>query len=157
MGRLMAEPTKENARLAERLASIAAALKPPANGHVLPAGKPTVLTDQHFPALAKAIVPFVKETLAPLVARLDALEKKKGLAPLALRNAELEKRIVELEARPPPLQYQGVWSEEKTYQRGAFVTYQGGLWHCEDTNCGVRPGAGSTSWKLAVKRGRADR
>ena len=65
----------------------------------------------------------------------------------------LAARIAELEARPPSLPYEGTWAEQRSFQRGCFVTHQGSLWHCEDTNLGVRPGAGSSSWKLAVKRG----
>jgi hypothetical protein len=71
--------------------------------------------------------------------------------------ARLEQRVHALEQKPPPLQYEGTWSETRAYNAGSFVTFQGGLWFCQDTNMGVRPGAGSSSWKLAVKRGRGDR
>ena len=83
------------------------------------------------------MVPFLHETIAEAV------------------NPLIE-RIAELEARPS-LTYEGVWSATKAYSAGTFVTHGGGLWHCEDTNVGVQPGNGSSSWKLAVKRGRAER
>jgi hypothetical protein len=113
----------------------------------------TDLSEDLLEALAKGMVPVIRQWIAdavnPLAARLDAMEKHKGLAPFVARLAQLEAK--------PSLQYEGTWNEAKTYSCGALVTFQGGLWHCEDTNMGVRPGAGSSSWKLAVKRGRADR
>ena len=95
------------------------------------------ISDGDLVALAKGLVPYLNERLAeatrPLLERID-----------------------ELEARPV-LTYEGVWSATKAYSAGTFVTHGGGLWHCEDTNVGVQPGNGSSSWKLAVKRGRAER
>ena len=75
---------------------------------------------------------------------------------LAAAVAPLQARLDELEARPS-VTYEGVWSPTKAYSAGTFVTHGGGLWHCEDTNVGVQPGNGSSAWKLAVKRGRAER
>ena len=121
----------------------------------LPATKSLGLSDwseEECRALAKPIVKFVRqavsEATAPLLDRIAALESKRGLAPLAARLAHLEQR---------QLSYEGTWNETKAYNAGSFVTFQGGLWFAEDTSVGVRPGAGSSSWKLAVKRGRADR
>jgi hypothetical protein len=48
--------------------------------------------------------------------------------------------------------YEGVWDAEKVYCVADFVTDGGSLWHCSDTNIGVRPGS-SDAWRLAVKRG----
>ena len=85
---------------------------------------------------------------------LDAVDKPLRSFPRTIKV--LEQRIAELEAKSP-LQYEGTWREGKMYNRGAFATHQGGLWHCEDTNIDVRPGSGSPAWVLAVKRGRGDR
>ena len=95
------------------------------------------LTDEELDGLARGMVPFLRETIA------------KAVNPLIERIAELEAR--------PSLTYAGVWSPTKAYSAGTFVTHGGGLWYCSDTNVGVQPGNGSSSWKLAVKRGRAER
>lgn len=112
----------------------------------------TALSPEVLTELAKGLVPFLKEIIAdavnPLIVRLDAVEKKKGLAPLAARLAGIEERM---------MKYDGVWREGRSYDRGSFVTHQGSLWFCEDGNINARPGAGSASWKLAVKKGHAER
>jgi hypothetical protein len=112
----------------------------------------TDLSEDLLNALAKGIVPFIRATIAaavnPLKERLDALEKRKGIAPLAAQLAGIEQRM---------MKYEGVWSEGKTYTRGSFVTHAGSLWFADDTSIGARPGAGSTTWKLAVKKGHAER
>jgi formate dehydrogenase maturation protein FdhE len=123
------------------------------NGHAKPVeGEATSLSDGVITALAEAIVPFIKELIADAVAepiaRLAEIEKRRGLAPLASRLAQLEQDA---------LKYEGTWREGKTYAPGACVTFQGSLWVCEGGNGGERPGAGATSWRLAVKRGRAEK
>ncbi|UCI17027.1 hypothetical protein FJ970_18005 [Mesorhizobium sp. B2-1-8] len=70
------------------------------------------------------------------------------------RLAEAEERIAELEKRPTP-EYKGVWRAAQQYQRGAMVSHDGSVWHCElDTATGLVPGDGTAGWRLAVKRGR---
>jgi hypothetical protein len=98
-----------------------------------------VLDDEVLGALAKAIVPFVREVVA------------EALAPLAARNAALEARLIQLEQQPS-MKYCGVWEPERTYFIGDFVTQDGSTWHCERSCMGVRPPA--STWTLAVKRGR---
>jgi hypothetical protein len=108
------------------------------------------LQERHVAALIKGLaagmVPFLIERLAeavaPLIARIAELEKKKGIASVAARVGELEQHAVK---------YCGVWNEEEIYAAGTLCTYQGGMWHCQDTNRGVRPGSGSTTWTLANK------
>jgi hypothetical protein len=53
----------------------------------------------------------------------------------------------------PTLKYCGVWSPEKVYGTGNFVTDSGSLWHGQRASVGERPGS-SDAWMLAVKRGR---
>jgi hypothetical protein len=62
----------------------------------------------------------------------------------------LESRPAQLEAQGE-MKYCGVWSEEREYLRGSFVTTNGSLWHAEQPTRS-RPGTDST-WRLAVKRG----
>lgn len=53
----------------------------------------------------------------------------------------------------PYLQYEGVYIEGKSYDRGSVVTWAGSTWHAnEQTN--TKPGEGSKAWTLIVKRGR---
>lgn len=61
----------------------------------------------------------------------------------------LDKRLAALEQHA--VKYEGIWDETKTYSSGSLITFAGGLWHCTDTNVGVRPGSGSSSWTLANK------
>jgi hypothetical protein len=84
------------------------------------------LTDELVENLVRQVVLLVREENKPLAARLGSLEQQ-------------------------AVKYRGIWNEEETYSAGTMVTFQGGLWHCTDTNCGVRPGSGSSSWTLANK------
>jgi hypothetical protein len=106
------------------------------NGLALRDGGGRALTDRHLPALIKAIASHVRDTITEMQ------------APLIARIAELEQK--------PGLKYQGVWAAEKVYSVGDFVTDHGSLWHCWDTNVGVRPGSSDT-WQLAVQRGKDGR
>lgn len=49
--------------------------------------------------------------------------------------------------------YRGVYAEGKTYERGDGVTWGGSEWYCHETTT-AKPGDGSKSWTLKVKRGR---
>jgi len=77
--------------------------------------------------------------------RLHAL-----LVVLAAEHAHAVERLSALERAP--LRYDGPHEVGKRYVPGAFVSFDGSLWHCnEATTC--RPGDGP-QWTLAVKRGR---
>lgn len=117
----------ENERLAERLTTIASALRPKANG----SGGGLRIDD---PAVLDALAQGLWNFLGP-------------------RFGEINKRIAELEARPT-MKYVGVWRPEKTYVVGNVVTDDGSLWHAERSSIGMRPGDGSDNWTLCVKRGR---
>jgi hypothetical protein len=49
--------------------------------------------------------------------------------------------------------WQDVWQEGKTYQRGQVAQWGGSIWLSFAENSD-KPGDGSKSWKLIVKRGR---
>lgn len=49
--------------------------------------------------------------------------------------------------------YRGVYVEGRTYERGDGATWGGSEWHCNETTTS-KPGDGSKSWTLKVKRGR---
>jgi hypothetical protein len=52
--------------------------------------------------------------------------------------------------------YRGVYTEGKSYERGDSVTWAGSMWVAhEDTS--AKPGEGSKSWQLCVKKGRDGR
>jgi hypothetical protein len=70
---------------------------------------------------------------------------------------ELGQRLDTLEARPPSLTYRGVWKTTEPYAAGSAVTHAGSLWVALIASTGVRPGDGSASWQLAVKRGAAEK
>jgi hypothetical protein len=79
----------------------------------------------------------------------DMLSAVDGLLRRTL--APLVKRIEELERAP--FEYLGPHEAEKSYRRGEFVSHAGGMWHCEVTGVSHKPGDGP-GWRLAVKAGR---
>jgi hypothetical protein len=72
------------------------------------------------------------------------------------RIAQLELKMTRLEAilECKNLTYLGVWKDGKIYGVGAFVTYDGGIWHSNSWHNESRPGNGNANWTLAVKAGR---
>ena len=83
------------------------------------------------------------------------------LREMAARIAALDKTVKHLEQRlynaeNKILSYEGVWTEGKSYDKGAAVTRGGGLWVAKEATS-ARPGdpdPAARSWVLAVKRGR---
>jgi hypothetical protein len=66
------------------------------------------------------------------------------------QNAKLEARVAELERLP--FEFAGTWQQGKAYRRGQFVSWQGGLWHC---NCeSTRKPGTSSDFTLCCKAGR---
>jgi hypothetical protein len=52
----------------------------------------------------------------------------------------------------PTVHYCGLWNAKHLYGPGALVTYNGSGWIATSAmGAGVRPGAGETGWRLAVK------
>lgn len=85
----------------------------------------------------------IGELLTPLRARIVELEaqvadltRRKGLAPLAAKLAEIDGRG-----------WAGIWDAERSYRPKQEVTYGGNLWHCQKACSNVRPGT-SDDWKL---------
>jgi len=115
-------------------------------------------------AFAAVVETCIKQALAPLVARMSALERND----LALVIAAFGERLDTLESREgapgPPgpagpagkdgagLQYCGVYVGGKSYGIGDAVTSDGSLWICR-ADTAAKPGADG-AWQLAVKRGR---
>lgn len=54
------------------------------------------------------------------------------------------------------LSYEGVFQEGKSYDFGNLVTWGGSSWHCNEPTTS-KPGEGTKSWTLMVKRGRDGR
>jgi hypothetical protein len=52
--------------------------------------------------------------------------------------------------------YRDVWTPGRTYERGDCVTWSGSEWHANTTTT-AKPGDGSPTWTLKVKRGRDGR
>lgn len=113
------------------------------NGHAK--GKASAadpFSDEVLNELAKGLVGWIGPILDDIEKRIGEIERKKGIAPLAARLGTLEATATK---------YRGIWKDEETYAAGSLCTFQGGLWHCTDSNVGVRPGSGSSSWTLANK------
>ncbi len=79
-----------------------------------------------------------------------AIEDEKGVVLRFSRGAQVKEFRL-----PVPLDA-GVYKPGELYRKGAVVTAQGSLWIAQaDTR--ERPGDGSTSWRLSVKKGRDGR
>ena len=68
------------------------------------------------------------------------------------RVSELQQTVKNLSAQQ--LKYVGVWSQEKVYGSGNFVTHSGSCFHAQRASVGETPGAGNDAWVLAVKKGK---
>lgn len=75
----------------------------------------------------------------------------KGIATvMGERFSRLEKRILEIEKKG--VEYKGIYQPAQLYERGAIVTYKGGMWHA---NVATRSLPGTNiEWTLCVKSGR---
>lgn len=60
--------------------------------------------------------------------------------------------VIEKSVELPLPEYKGVYSEKEQYEKGAFVTHGGSVWHC-NAPTSDKPG-NSENWTLAVKKGR---
>jgi hypothetical protein len=67
------------------------------------------------------------------------------LAPLAAAVQMLEER--------PEVTFGDTWKPNTSYAEKCLVSHQGGLWLSKAPNNETRPGSGSPSWRLVVKRG----
>ncbi len=66
--------------------------------------------------LAAEVRTYLARAIAPLESRIAALEQE---------NTRLKEMIAQR-----PFTYMGVFKEGATYNLGAFVTFDGGQWHC---------------------------
>jgi hypothetical protein len=67
------------------------------------------------------------------------------------------KRVDALESRRV-LTYEGIWSAQEEYRPGSATTHGGSLWVAETAPMiGDRPGSDGSCWRLAIKRGSAER
>jgi hypothetical protein len=81
--------------------------------------------------IARAVKEHLRDQLAPLIQRIEALEQR------------------------PALKDAGVWRADGVYDIGAVVTDHGSAWVCKLHHCQSRPGGdGGVGWRLLVKRGR---
>ena len=129
--------------------------------------------------LGTVIETVIKAALAPVVARVKALEARPQEpgppGPAGADGLGFDAYTVEYDGErtfthrwqsgdksaeitfviPMPI-YRGVFLTEKVYQRGDMVTVNGSVYHC-DADTTTRPGDGAKAWTLAVKRGKDDR
>ena len=82
----------------------------------------------------------------------DRLDVVQGMSTMERR------KVIPLDAPEDPVErvrglWKGVWTKGTRYAAGSLVTDKGSLWHCNEPSFD-RPGT-SSSWTLALKRGRA--
>jgi hypothetical protein len=86
-----------------------------------------------------------------VVTRAELASALQTIADTLLR---LDSKLKGLQANAPRgFQYRGTWDASESYDTGDFATHAGGLWAAKSASVGSRPGDGSGSWQLAVKRG----
>jgi hypothetical protein len=147
----MTEPDVEKEALARKAQMIADALGGKANGHAVAAVSPA------DPALEAWADAYAKTEEGGRVLALINVVADSLLDSIIEHVVKpFKQRIAELEARRE-LQYTGTWDDQRIYNKGDFITYDGSMWACLEAHCGVRPGSSDTSWKLAVKRGKDGR
>jgi hypothetical protein len=89
--------------------------------------------------------------LADLTASYD------GARSLTLTFASAGRSLAVPLTLPVPV-YCGVWQKGARYTRGDLVTFGGSVWHANtDPAPDTKPGDGSSTWTLAVKRGQDGR
>jgi hypothetical protein len=96
--------------------------------------------------LADVVTDAIKLAVGPLWTRLRTAEAT------IKTIAELERRIVELEARPT-LRDAGVWQANREYRNGDVVSHQGGGWLCRSTHMSVGSHPSPDAFRLFVKAG----
>jgi hypothetical protein len=94
-----------------------------------PAPRPVARLD--VDAIATELIAVISQALAPLAARIAALEQR------------------------PALKYAGVFGGGNVYEEGMLATDRGSLW-LSVTRTSARPGD-NQDWRLIVKRGEAER
>ena len=119
--------------------------------------RPRQLRDGSLPKLS---ADEVKQRQAPVTAgELEAVLRD-VLTPIsnsiAFLLSDARKRIAELEARPAPMNYRGVFREsDAPYIKNEIVSHQGSAWICLGPTSARPGGAGAESraWRLFVKKG----
>lgn len=93
--------------------------------------------------------------LANVLERMGAATRAvidRALEPVMKRSAELEERVLALEARANGgMKFVGIWREGLGYEPGSVATHGGSMWHCDRTTT-AKPGT-SADWTLCVKHG----
>jgi hypothetical protein len=132
----MTEPSKENARLAERLLTI---------GQLLRDGATPARTNGHDEPM-ETYPPNVALTGADLTLILEAIGRS-----VSTELGALAQRLAALEAmRESMLTDGGIWNAATVYEKGAVVTYQGAPWIANEPNSNAKPGT-SDVWRLMGK------
>jgi hypothetical protein len=91
--------------------------------------------------LAAVIADAIATATRPFHDRISGLERR--------IHAD-EQQIKELQQR----EYQGVWSNERRYAKGAMVSRSGSVWHSNVDDNRSTPGQDPQKWTLTVKAGR---
>jgi len=123
-------------------------------------------------ALAAEVALVIKEAVAPLLVRLEALEARpaavdgrdgrdglpgaegrQGIDGVAGKDGVNGTDGVDGKDGAAGLSFMGVYQDGKAYDVGHLVTWAGSSWHCNEATT-TKPGDGSKAWTLMVKRGR---
>jgi hypothetical protein len=96
-----------------------------------------MMTDDELAVIAQAIGPVVRDLVRARI--------QEELAPLHARLVALEQR--------PTLRFCGPWTAATTYAAGALVQRSSALWLAIESSAGAPPGTdeGSGLWRLIVK------
>jgi hypothetical protein len=95
---------------------------------------------------AKAVAGAINTAIRPLKSKIKALEE--NISRLVLHEARLH------ELENSQLKFAGTWREGRECYPGELLSFQGGLWHCNERTTD-RPST-SKAFTLCVKRGRGE-
>jgi len=155
--------------LAETVAQVIAATVGPLQQRVTAVEQAWTRTEEAM--VTPALVAEVVRSLELVTATVGDVDRRGQAAMAAVRErvAVLETRELVPGPPGPPgpagvdgkdgtpgLRYCGVFVDGKDYDLGDGVTWAGSLWHCNAATT-TRPGEGSKTWTLMVKRGRDGR
>jgi hypothetical protein len=123
------------------------------------------MVDENTRAICKGVGQVISAVGMTLLERIESLERRLDESEILSALGEINgpgfaERLSAIEAQAAHFEnfgYVGVWREGGTYQRGNFVTMDGGLWHCCRDDATTRPGTNGDDWRLCVKRARQGR
>ncbi|WP_214471082.1 hypothetical protein [Mesorhizobium sp. dw_380] len=102
--------------------------------------------------LQRSVTKVLKHDATGRIAEFEKVDGEAEQIDVWQRLEQVEKQLSQVQGGG--IRYAGVWSQDKKYTPGEFVTHGGAMWAAKVQSTGVKPGEGGLCWQLAVKAGR---